>query len=562
MRRLLFILFLFTIQTVGAQPDIKKNIFIAEKHCKPIYWLNSSTYSIDYMPNVDLFAASYNSNKLSANSGTDIALYRIDANTYDTVWCKYYGGSLDDQATDIHLKSLPNGHILIAGTTQSYDMDFISNPYQGGRAVYFMELDTLGNLLRIKMLNSNSGPIRTTIRDVAVDNLGNIYATGSTWNDNMDFAHVANGKDAWILKLDSTLSREWMRFWVGYGSDQAFGLGLIHNGNIAVTGGTGDTGTVEMLSQFDKGKGDLFIEAYNPQGITLWKGRFGGTELEYGREVCFNPLNNDIYVLGPTKSATGDIGYHTANASSMDTNSLENENVWVLKLDTMGSLIQSKAYGYKRSPNHPDISSYYRDTKYRDAIIHNGNLWVCALQDGLGGGDTDSCDIDKGSNLWFGCFDDKANLVAKYTINEYDGEELERGNMMVMNNTLYAFGRSLTGGAVTNSFSCDSNIYDIQFIVSLNKAPLSVADFYQPEEANFFKLFPNPGYDNITIELERFLAHEEYAIRVTNSEGKKLLKKEMRTGRTSIDCSQWSEGLYYIRLSNKTNKQTKIFIKH
>lgn len=426
-----------------AQPDIKKNIYIADKHCLPDNSALTATTNyvkMTWVNNAGFYAVATGGNKLSANSGSDLMVFKIDDITYDTLWSKAYGGSKSEYPSFINITPLPNGNILLSGTTKSYDMDFVTNPFQGGRALYFMEIDTAGTILKTKLLNSNSGPSGTTLGDVTVDSNGNIYATGSTWNDNMDFAHVALGKDGYIVKLDPGLNVEWIRFWIGYGSDQPAGIGLIQNGNIAVTGITGDTGTVAMLSHLDMGKGDLYVEAYSPAGVTLWNGRYGGTQLDVGRKVVYAPGTNDIYVVGETNSATGDIGYHTANADASDTNRLEEQNLWVLRLDTLGTLLHSKVYGSKRYNNYAQ-----RETRYQDAVPYKGQLLLCGYCDG-GGGDIDTnIRFGGGSSLWFGIFNNQANLIAKHTINEDDGVQLY--NLFYRDNRLCGAGYSETGGA-------------------------------------------------------------------------------------------------------------------
>jgi len=135
MKKLLLLLSCLISLQLTAQPDLQKSIFIAEKHCWN--YRNTAYQDMAYVPKVDLFAITFRSNRLSSNSGRDIVLNRINANTYDTLWSKAYGGSEDEETTDVHINALPNGNLLLSGTTESYDMDFISNPLQSGRAVFF-----------------------------------------------------------------------------------------------------------------------------------------------------------------------------------------------------------------------------------------------------------------------------------------------------------------------------------------------------------------------------------------------------------------------------------------
>ncbi len=561
-KKLFFAVLCFTSLQVQAQPDLQKSIFIAEKHC----WdFNYTDYDdMTYVPNVDLFAVCFRFKKLydlgpNNHSGVDIVMYRIDATTYDTLWSKAYGGSRNEDNTDLHINTLPNGNLLISGTTESYDMDFASNPLQFGLAVFFLEVDTAGAVVRTKLLNGTGGAIGNTLRDVVVDAQGNIYGTGSTWHSTLDFAHVENGKDAYVVKLDTNLNKEWMRFWVGYdgyGTDQALGLGLIHGGNVAVTGTTSDTGTTAMLSNLDQGKGDLFIEAYSPQGVSLWKNRLGGKESESGRQVVYGPNTNDIYVIGETYSATGDIGYHTAKVDQTFNYPyrLENSNLWILKLDTMGNMIHSKAYGSRSYANYPQY-----ETHYEDAIWYNGELWI-AMRSDLGGGDFDPIYVNGANKILIGTMDNKANLTSKVNFNETSVKNIH--SFFSMEQKLYAMGLSKHQMAVPiNTFSCDSAVDDVSFLLNITEAPLSLSKIEGAKEAELFKLYPNPSSDNIHIELLSKALSQKPTLLITDANGRSLKRKRLRKKINTINISLWPSGPYYIKLQTQDAQQTRKIMK-
>ncbi len=550
--------------SASGQPDIQKSIHITGKHCWDDFGYTnpigptSHFLKMCYVPGAGLYGVTAERNALINNppnySEDDFRIYRIDPTTYDTLWSKAYGGSKDEKVGFYQIEALPNGHILVAGATRSYDLDFVTNPVQGSTGIFFMELDTAGNKVRTRILNSNAGgPSGTTIRDMIVDGHGNIYAIGDTWQNNMDFAHVSNGKDGYVVKLDSNLNTEWTRFWVGYGSDQPAGLGFIHNGNIAVTGVTSDTGTTAMLGHLNQGIGELFIEAYSPQGVTLWKNRWGGKNIDLGRKVVYGPNTNDIYVIGETISATGDIGYHTANVSASDTNALENQNLWILKLDTMGNLIHSKAYGSKTYGIYPQQETYYED-----AIWYGESLWVIGQNSG-GGGDIDTNNYQGGANLWFGTYDNKANLTSKHTSKGNGSEAL--GNLLVKDGGLLALGNSRTGGIVQNNFSCDTAIKDFSFLLGIVEAPLSVSNISKKQSTNLFRLYPNPSSKKVTIELLPVVINRSNKLLVVDAQGKKVCTRTLKEKKLTFDCAQWPVGLYYLRLQSDDEVQVQTFLK-
>lgn len=68
---------------------------------------------------------------------------------------------------------------------------------------------------------------------------------------------------------------------------------------------------------------------------------------------------------------------------------------------------------------------------------------------------------------------------------------------------------------------------------------------------NIFSFYPNPTFDNITIESEEIVD-----IKVTNISGQKILSLDEFLGKRTVDFKDYSKGIYIITVSDKTGSKS------
>ncbi len=315
----------------------------------------------------------------------------------DLQWDIIWGGSDYDIGYDITLDG--SGNIYITGYTQGFgpgsnDMfiakydrtgNSLKNISWGGsdwNAGYGIVLDGLGNIYITGTIESNPGDYDVFIAiydssynsvknitwggsdwdlgyDIALDDLGNIYITGTTES----YGYV--GHDAFIAKYDSSYNSVKNITWGGVSSDQGNDIVIDSSRNIYITGYTysfgaglkdafiakydssynsvknitwgGDSsndegysialdssGNIFITGQSDYsviGTGDAFIAKYDSSGNSLKNITWGGSEGDNGESIVLDSSGN-IYMTGQrdySGTDTGDAFIAKFNALSSST---------------------------------------------------------------------------------------------------------------------------------------------------------------------------------------------------------------------------------------------------
>lgn len=191
-----------------------------------------------------------------------------------------------------------------------------------------------------KWVRSYSGAGQDQIRDIAVDQRGNVYLTGVTYRATTDFDMLTlkyrpDGRRSWVRRLDGpasgadmgnaiavagdgtayvagqvagattggdaavvkysaggTFRWQYTRSSLGAANDQFLDSALLGNGDLAATG------------DIDAGLADALLVRLSPAGRTRWARAYDGPDAmdDGGESVAV--LNGDIYVAGFTTTST------------------------------------------------------------------------------------------------------------------------------------------------------------------------------------------------------------------------------------------------------------------
>ena len=79
-------------------------------------------------------------------------------------------------------------------------------------------------------------------------------------------------------------------------------------------------------------------------------------------------------------------------------------------------------------------------------------------------------------------------------------------------------------------------------------------------ETESFNIYPNPAYNDITIETPQ--SSGESILSIYNINGQELLKQNITTNKTQIDISGLSKGVYFVKLANEKTVTVKKIIKN
>jgi hypothetical protein len=303
------------------------------------------------------------------------------------VWGSFLGGSSTDEGMGICLDDY--GDIYVIGSTMSIDFPTI-NPYQdtlhGSYDIFVTKISSIGDsILYSTYIGGDQADWAT---DIAVDDMGCAYLTGSTFSSNFpttsnsfDTSYNGGGVgsgDIFITKLSpSGDSLIYSTFVGGSNSDRAYDIVVDNNYYAYITGYTGsDVFPLENPLYFLlRGNSDAFISKLSPDGSSLmFSTYFGGEIGDTGWNLAVDELQN-IYVGGWTNSTDFPLynafdssyggerdgffvkipyPYDTLGYSSYIGGDDE-EGVFAIDVDNAGSMVLA---GYTHSQDFPLFEAY------------------------------------------------------------------------------------------------------------------------------------------------------------------------------------------------------------
>lgn len=252
------------------------------------------------------------------------------------VWSRRFGGEQDDAGRCVVVDG--DGNVIVTGTfqgTAAFGGEKLGSA--GQTDIFLAKYDGAGNHLwsrRFGGTNSDLG------YGVAVDGEGNVLVTG-TFQATVDFGggplvSVGGSNDIFVAAYDPDGMHVWSRRFGGPSSDGSVAIAGDDAGNVFVTGafpGSVDFGGGLLTSA---GGTDIFVAAYDASGAHLWSRRFGGTTTDVGRDIA---VDGDGNVL-----ATGEfIG--TADFGGGPLTSAGFRDVYLAKYDPAGTHVWSQRFG-------------------------------------------------------------------------------------------------------------------------------------------------------------------------------------------------------------------------
>jgi len=266
--------------------------------------------------------------------------------------------------------------------------------------------------------------------EVAVDSSGNSYVTGYT-DGGLDGNSSSGKKDFFLIKYNSSGTKEWTKQEGSSGDDYAYGLAVDSSDNIYVTGYTDK----KLHGNNSSGRFDMFLVKYNSSGARQWTKQLGTSNNEYASAVETDSSDN-IYVTGMTWGGLDGstkprycMGYGTVKASR------ECTDIFLVKYNSSGT---------KQWVKQLEGSSKSFDNAQGLAVDSSDNIYVAGFTNGGLDGNTSSGGYDillvkynsGGSKQWLQQFgsskndmglevnvDSKGNIyVTGYTQGGLDGK--------------------------------------------------------------------------------------------------------------------------------------------
>ncbi len=285
------------------------------------------------------FKAAINVGQSISNlGGSDIYLIKYDSSG-NVLWSKGFGGAADDLVNAITTDA--SGNIYLGGTFNSTSIAFgAATLNASATSLFVVKIDSTGTVVWAKG-STNQTQNKDAVKALVVDDAGNVYAGGDYHGGSLKFdttilTNTSSTSDFFIEKLDASGALQWAKSFGGNLEDNLNGLAL-SNGNVIAVGSFVSS-TVAINNSITltntnnpnvKFYSDLFVVAFDSNGVAQWKKTVTGNNLDVAKAVATDTSGN-IYVVGNTNSPTLAIG--TVNV----TNSSAYLMSFLLKLNTTG----------------------------------------------------------------------------------------------------------------------------------------------------------------------------------------------------------------------------------
>ncbi|MBL4708884.1 MAG: T9SS type A sorting domain-containing protein [Flavobacteriales bacterium] len=309
----------------------------------------------------DFNPTSNNFDLISNGSKEDIFVAKYDT-WGNFIWAKSIGGLGFDFASTIKIDN--DSNVFIAGAYEgAIDFDPGANVHQvNGSSVqdaFVLKLDYAGNF---ELVYQFGGIGVDFCSDFEVDSHGNLFLTGAFQNQvdfnpnsSIDTLSSIGNLDAYLIKIDSAFTFQWVKRVGGSMQDVALALELDNMHKIYLVG------TFEGSCDFDPGIGinqliannkqDGFVLKLDSLGNYLWVNKIGGKEDDQVVDVAVDQLYN-VYVTG----LFGDtVDFNRDTAVLFNLIAQGNYDHYIHQLDSVGAFSWVQQYSGSVSSNSNKI---------------------------------------------------------------------------------------------------------------------------------------------------------------------------------------------------------------
>lgn len=283
----------------------------------------------------------------------------------------FLGGSINEAGSAITVDNA--GNMYIAGYTNSPDfptknayqtsLNNTVNSYHTNPDAFIAKFSASNQLLFSTYLGGNDWDGASGI---AVDQVGNIYITGSTsstnfptknaFQNNYAGGNTNNRNDAFIAKFDSSGNLIYSTYFGGSGDDEGFGIAVDTSGDCYITGTTNST-NFPILNNINQvaytGSSTAFLAKFNASGNLLFSSYIGATYYGYGTAITIDDTGN-IFITGSTNSPSFPI--KNAFQSTLGGSGYGAIDAFISKYNSTGYLEFSSYFGGNNIDSGKDIS--------------------------------------------------------------------------------------------------------------------------------------------------------------------------------------------------------------
>lgn len=489
-----------------------------------------------------ILAGSYD---VSGLLSAEYYVVKLDA-TGDTMWAYTYGPTVDTTISSNRDGAGNEAYNII----QTFDLGYLivgeAHAFGSGSSdIFVLKLTPLGDTVWTKTY----GGINSDYSYKVIQLVDSGYILSGFTE-----SYGLGVRDVYVLRLDKKGDTLWSKSYGGNGIDGSNDMIQTYDGGFVIVGNT---------FSFGEGVSDVYVIKISENGTLKWATAYGGTLNDFGNAI----------------SETSDSGF--VISGSTESFGSGQRDVYVIKIDSIGNLIWSKAIGGIENESGKSIQ-----------VLPNNEIVVLGNTRSFGQGfedyyliklnslgDTIMTKTYGGSSTEFGesiqQTSDKGFIMAGFT-NSFNTWNYDI--YLVKTDSLGNSGcnESTTSTLVTNpltiktstlsSTSLGSGItYPLLKIGNTLTKPINVCNVNSINDVSLLsqlKLFPNPTNSLITIQDKNSIIDNIIKIEMTDLQGKTIQIFTLNKNDEQINLAHLKNGVYIAKIETSIGTILKKIVKY
>ena len=517
---------------------------------------------------------------LSANN--DVVVIKFDGATLDNSWATYYGGTGVETGNSVAVDN--NGKVYVVGNTNSTNFPIL-NPVQGiaGNLEGFVfKLNSTGTAR--DWATTFGGSQSEIFYEMALDNLGNIYAVGRKFGGTgytiptfpQAGATTYTQGEGIIVKLSISGSLLWATQFGDKTGCDIRGVAVDPLNNVVITGFTyRGNGFIENNPNFTPSPlatlSGGFITKFDVTNNLVWSSYIGGNDFYEARDISFNK-NGAIVVIGTTQSTSNfPILNPTSTGGTFGGGSVGGD-AFLVAFSSNGNQLFGTYLGGSNDEKGLGVIVDDNDYIYATGTSYStNNAWLAPSSNPVGTFTQSNNNLGN-NDAFITAFDNNFNQVWGTF---FGGARIDEGNSVavdITNNKLYVTGWTMSYGNPSGAnipfpltdFILGTSYY--QDKVNLTNNPLTGSDGFIArfdltplvgieevlDDGSVIGVYPNPSSDIFNLNINLTNTKKKVIINVYDVVGKivysEILKNPTTQINKSINLNSFSNGMYLLNI--------------
>lgn len=515
------ILFLFILPSLSSQ-----NLVVNWQQC---LGGTGADCGLSYVPVLNgyvlLCGSGSQDGQVPPNHGNgDFWLVRTDT-TGAMIWSRTFGGSDLEEAKKI-IKCADGGFVLFG---QSYSKDGDVLGHHGAADYWIIKVDSSGSILWSKCFG---GSYEEWGNDMIVTPDSGFLLTGTSMSVDGNVTGNHGFFDCWMVKLDRDGNLQWEKSLGGSGADVGASVKTTNDGGYIV-GATTDIEDGNVQCNIH-GFVDAWIIRLDAVGNIVWQQCFGGTNGDGPNEILQTSDGGYIFA-GTTESNDGDV---SGNHGQYD--------IWVVKLDSVGTMQWQRCYGGSRD----DIARFIRQGA-------NGSYIVGGYTNSHDGEVSGNHSYPTTNDAWLLRISPSGDILWKQCLGGDEDDTFF--DMIEFPNGKITFLGGSTTWDHSGDVQCESHGHSSSDVWIVGLTDTTVVGNEELTEKNLMvSVYPNPAGDFINFRLTGLSDWSNSKITLNTMYGQVVHEFTLPAGKTEVSFSiaDIPVGIYFYMLTNQTFTET------